>query len=397
MARLTLDELTTPLTRQQVEASIYSVLARLGVPTTSWKPGAVVRTMIVGVSAVFAAYSELMALIARSGFLELSSGDWLTLVAQYVYGVERLDATFASGTVLVSNSTTGSFYGFEPGDLIVKNTVTGATYRNIATFNLPANTTDLPVSVVASEPGAASSAQANTVTSVVTALPGLSVDNDVAFFGTDEETDAQLRARCSEKLGALSPMGPWDAYTSALRNATDGNGRNLGITRVSLLPDGYGHIDVYCATATGTLPDADVPFAEEAIQQWAVPQGITATVHPAVTVVLDVAADVYVYNTSGQTDEQIKAAIITSVDTFVFAQPVGGNVHGPGVTPPNGMVYRDALSAAISRTLPDGLIFHVAISTPTADVSMTPLQVLVVGSTSGIVVHQVSPQEGFHP
>jgi hypothetical protein len=96
MALLPLDELTTPLTTDQVKARIYATLASVGVSTTSWKPGAVVRTMIAACAIVMAALSELTANIARSGFLELAEDKWLALVAHHVYGVDKVYATFAA-------------------------------------------------------------------------------------------------------------------------------------------------------------------------------------------------------------------------------------------------------------------------------------------------------------
>jgi len=386
MARLTLDELTQPLSREEVQASIYAVLAQLGVNTTSWKSGSVVRTMIVGASSVFAAYTELMALIARSGFLALSSGDWLTLVAWYVYGIERHPATFASGTLTLTNAG-GGLYILEAGDLIARNGTTGATYRNTGpvTINPSSSTT---VGVAAIEAGADGSAAAHAINALVTTLLGVSCDNAAAITGVDAEPDVALRQRCSEMLGALSPMGPWDAYSSALRNATDPTGRNLDITRVSLVPNGYGLIDVYCATSTGTLPTTDVPYATTAIELNAVPQAITAVVHPAVQLIISVNATVYAYNTSGMTSAQFIAAIQAAVTAFIIAQPVGGNV----ITPPTGYVYQDGIRTAIAGVAPE--VFHVVLAG--SDTALTPAQVATPGAIN-VTLTLVPPPEAYHP
>ena len=90
---LSLDTLTTPLTVAEIKAAIYDTIASEGVATTGWKPGAVVRTVIAGVAIVLAAMSSLIALVAKSGFLELSEGDWLTIVAEKIYGTTRSDGT----------------------------------------------------------------------------------------------------------------------------------------------------------------------------------------------------------------------------------------------------------------------------------------------------------------
>jgi phage-related baseplate assembly protein len=388
MARLTLDELTQPLSREEVQASVYRVLARLGVHTASWKPGAVVRTIIVGASSVFAAYTELMALIARSGFLSLSAGDWLTLVAWHVYGIERRAATFATGTLKLVN-TGGGLYILEPGDLIARNAVTGATYRNTAALTISANSTHY-TGIAAIEGGAIGNAPAHAINALVTTLLGVACDNEAALTAADAEPDAVLRQRCSEMLGALSPMGPWDAYSSALRNATDPNGRNLDITRVSLIPDGYGQIDLYCATSTGTLPPSDVQYASAAIQLNAVPQAVTAIVHPAVERIVPVGAIVYAYNTSGMTAAAFKSKLERAARDFVIAQPVGGNV----ITPPNGYVYLDGIQAALAAVAPE--VFHVGMATPNADVQLQPTEVATPGAIN-VFLQLMPPPEAYHP
>lgn len=390
MARLTVDELTTPLTRAQVQSSIYAVLTTLGVNVTAWRTGSVVRTMIVGVSAVFAAYSQLMANIARSGFLETASAEWLTLTAWYVYGIERRAATYASGTVTLEN-TGGGIYSLDPADLIVKNHDTGHTYRNVAAFTIePGDTLD--VSIVATEPGTASNADALAITDMVTTLLGVSCQNDIALYATDTESDTELRQRCGEMLGALSPMGPWDAYFAALRGATrEADGANLGITRVNIEVDGYGHVDCYAATKTGPLPDADIPTAQLAVQENAEPLAVTARVHSAVPLVVNLTYSVWMYNTTGRTEQEITDAITASLATFIQAQPVGGNVIDDAAT---GYIYLDRVRGAIAATFPE--IFHVTLTSPLVDIAMTAQQVATVGVMTPALIKQVPPPEAFH-
>jgi hypothetical protein len=52
--------------------------------------------------------------------------------------------------------------------------------------------------------------------------------------------------------------------------------------------------------------------------------------------------------------------------------------------------------ASIIATQPE--IFHVVISTPSADVVLTPVQVAQASGTSAsIIIHQVPPPEAYHP
>jgi len=398
---LSLDELTTPLTVDEVRASIYEALASVGVSTTTWKPGAWPRTVITGCSIVLSAMSSLTATIARGGFLELAEGSWLDNKAHYDYAVDRRPATFAEGAVTLTNAS-GGVYALDPGDLIVFNADTKQTYRNTAAIALGALTTLADVPIRAVEAGAASSAAPNTITFLETVLAGVSVTNPLALVGMDAELDAELRTRCLEKLGSLSPMGPWDAYTYAAKNATRAaDGSNVGVTRVRTSRDGYGNVWAYVATATGGVtgvvgdPSTDLGAVDEAIQHDAAPLAVTAHTVSATSLPVPVSYTIWVYST-GATKAQIETAVAANLTLFFQDEPIGGNVIGADP----GKVFRTALEAAIGATYypPDSLvplpIFRVVINAPAVDVVVGVNEVPVL-STVTPVVNIVTPPEGF--
>jgi hypothetical protein len=376
---ISIADLTTPMTREQVERSLYDVLGRLGVSTTSWKTGAVVRAMLTATALLFSALSYLTASIARSGFLELATGDWLTLVARYVFNVERVEATFAEGEVTLTN-TTGGVFVYDPEDLTVRNSTTDKSYRNTSAFVLNGFET-LTVAVRAVESGSASTSVAGAIDSIESGPDGVNVSNAPAVVGQDEETDPNLRVRCLEKLGALSPNGPWDAYSYAARNATRADGSLIGVTRVRVRNDGYGNVFVYCATATGGVtgdandPDTDLGAINEAIQRQATPQCVVANVYSATPVAIEV---------------QIKDAIATRLVAFMQSQPISGNTLEGEVT---GRVYQDAIRTAIGATFPYPQTFHVVVALPSEDVALAIDQVPVLGAVNGTIV-QVAPPSG---
>jgi hypothetical protein len=399
MALFTLADLTKPATRAEVQASIYRVLTILGVNTTAWASGSVVRTMVVGVSAILSAFSALQAQIAQSGFLDLATGDWLTLVARYVYGVERIDATFATGFATLTNSG-GGVYIIDPGDLIVGKPVSpgpngGKTYRNTTSFVLGAGVTltDIPVSAV--EAGSASTAAAGEITEMITAFLNVTCTNPTSLVGLDTETDAALRVRCSEKLGALSPMGPWDAYAYAARNAHRSTGEPCGVTRTRTLKDGFGNVTLVVASAsgpvTGTIGDetTDLGAVDEAVQQLAAPLAVTAHTESATTVTAAITYELWAYNTSGQSNAQIAASVEAKLIAFTVLQPIGGNTLLPEDT--TGYVWADAIKSAIASVLPQ--IFHVVVTVPAGDVALTNRQVMVLGTVTP-TIHQVASPEG---
>lgn len=394
-----LDDLVTPLSREQILASIYRALGVLGVNTTNWKPGAVVRTMLVSVSVVLAGLSKLQAQIARSGFLELSNGKWLTLVARYVYGVERESASFASGPLRLTNTAGGVFEG-DPGDLIVRDPVSGLTFRNTESYVLGAvgsGSAEITIHIEATEAGAASSCGPGAITEFVTTLNGVTITNTAAFVGYDVEGDTSLRQRCAEKLGALSPFGPWDAYASAVRNAKLTDGKKTAVNRIRLTKDGYGRVWVYCATSAGETSGAsgdlttDLGAADEAVQRLAAPLCITAFTESAIAKPVTFAYELWMYSTSGRSPAQIEAAVAKRLGEFFAAQPLGGNTL---TTNAIGEIYVEAIKAAIISTFPE--IFRCEVTGISADeLKLQTNEVAVLQTVAATAIHQVSPPEGL--
>ncbi|HSN26433.1 MAG TPA: baseplate J/gp47 family protein, partial [Kofleriaceae bacterium] len=324
---MNLSDLTTPLTEDQAKQAIYDALATLGLSTTSWKPGAWVRTIIAVFAKAYSSLTSLTALIASGGFLFLAKGDWLTLVAQYVYGVTRDPGSFASGNIQFDNSG-GGIYSGVAGDLIVANTSTGKAYRNTAPYTIGALATGVLIPFQAVELGSASTSTPATITTLGTPLPGVTVTNPGALVGLDAETDDALVLRCSEKTGALSPNGPRDAYAYLARSATL-NGVSVGVTRVKTIPDGIGGVDVYVADKTGTLTGTvgDLTTAlgvvDEAIQTQCAPLGITARVHAATPHAIAVTYELWIRRTS-LADADVKSAVATQITNFLATIPIGG-------------------------------------------------------------------------
>ena len=390
------NDLITPVTKEEAEASIYDVLGIVGTAVTSWKPFSPVRTMITGVSILLSAFTNLMADLARSGFLEFASGPWLRLVAVHVYGIDEsvFDATFASGELTLVNAG-GGVYALDPGDLVALNPTTGRTYRNTSAVSLGALAT-LTIPVTAVEAGADSTAPPGTITELETTLLGVTVSNGAALVGRDEMSDPEIRTLCYERLGALSPFGPWDAYTYAARTAVRSDGTLVGVTRVRTLRDGNGATTTIVATATGAVTgdandiNTDLGAVNDAIQRRAAPLAVTATVGPANPYPVAIEYRAWLYNTQGLRTSDVEALIATRLAEFASTQPIGGNVISGGT----GFVYRSALAAAIaSAVAPD--IFRVELVSPPDDVELISYDVFTLASVTAIAIVQVAPGEGF--
>jgi len=390
----TLEQLTTPLTRAEALESIYSTLSALGVNTTRWKPGSAVRTTITAVSIVLAAFSKLQADIAKSGFLELSVGPWLTLVAWHLYKVERGLATFATGEITLTNSG-GGVYAFDPGDLIFSDPSTGKAFRNTEAFSLRAFAT-ATTSIRATDEGRAGGAAAGAITSLTTPpLTGVTCTNALALFGRDEEPDPALRSRCSEKLGSLSPLGPGDAYVYAARSATRPDRSSIGVNRARITKDGSGSVFVCLASDSGAVPgtvgdlSTDLGIADAAIQRFATPEAVTAVVSSVTAVTVAVTYEIWMYNTLGRTRAEVETAVEARLRAFVNAQPIGGNVIAPAA----GKLFVDAIRATIAATFPE--IFHVVVTAPTGDTTLTGTEVCALAGVTCTDVHQLAPSDEF--
>lgn len=378
---MTLDELTTPMTVAEAKTAIYDALAAKGVRTTSWKPGAVVRTIIACVAIVLAAFSRLQALIAKGGFLETAEDVWLDQVALYVYGVTRSPGTFASGN-LTFNNAGGGVYSGGIGDLVVRSSTTNKTYRNSAPFSIGALATGVVIPFTATELGADSTAPAGTIDTLVTTLSGVTCTNAAALVGTDEESDPDLKVRCRAKLGTLSPNGARSAYEYIARSAVASDGSPIGVTRVRTIPDGVGGVDVYVATATGgvtgtdTDPLTDLGAVAAAIWTQCEPLCIEATVQSASPVTIAVSYELWVRGLDGVRSTDIAPLVNEALATYLSQVPIGGD---------GGFVRVSAIAAVIGAVRPDTT--RVAVTLPAADVPITASQAPVAGVTTVIAIH----------
>lgn len=378
---MTLDELTTPMTVDEAREAIYTGLATRGVRTTGWKSGAVTRSIIAVVAVVLHAFSVLVANVAKGGFAETASGQWLTLVAQYVYGLTRIPGTFASGPITFNNAGGGVYTG-GVGDLVVRSSVTNKTYRNTAAFSIGALATGVVIPFAATELGSDSTAAAGTLDELVTTLSGVTCTNAAALVGTDEETDLGLQTRCAAKLAMLSPRNPRSAYDYAARSAVRLDGTPIGVTRVRAIPDGEGGIDVYLATATGGVtgdaddPGTDLGAVAEAIWRTVEPLAIEARPATATAVAIPITYEWWVRGVDGPRVLDLSTLPPDALAAYLAEVPIGGD---------GGFVRVSALEAVIGATREDTT--RIVITVPASDVAITASQAPTLGTVTPTAIH----------
>lgn len=335
--------LLTPVTTDDQLAQFIATLETLGVPASSWRAGGSLRTILRVVAGAYAGFSTSILGFVQAGFLETSTAGWLTLLAQSVYGVTRIPATFATGNITLHN-TGGGIFSLTAGQLVALNSVTGKSYTNTGSITLnPGDILVAPVQAI--ELGAASNADPATVTSLVTALPSVTVTNVSAIVGSDAEADPDLRARCIAKLGVISGLGPRGAYKFAVQSAVRSDGSPVDINRLRISPSSStGVVTVWVASPSGAPISSDLPFISTSIETYARPDTVTVNLVAANPVALSGTINVYAVTTPGLTSDGLAALVDAALLAWISSYPIGG-IAKPSTT--QGYLYASGITGTV--------------------------------------------------
>ncbi len=354
----------------ETAAAIYQrglqVAALLGLPVTSWRSGDPTRSLYAYLADVLAAREEKSVEFSKAGFLSTAEGDWATLHALEVYGVERGEATYATPTVTLRNAG-GGVWDIAAGDLTVKCTATGKTYHSTDNPGELGPGDTFTYALIADEAGSGSSVGEDEIDDFVTPAElgtmGVVIDGSTSAAAQDQQSVEELRDQCGDTLGALSPDGPPDAYEYVCKNS-DLTG-NTEINRATSIGDSdTGFVTVYVASAAGAVTSPSVDAAQAAVLRWATPLCINPEVISASPIAVNVSAQI-----SG---EGIPAGYLEAINgrlgTLFLGLAIGGTV------------YRSRLIAEIHAAVPQAL--SVNLLTPTIDTTLTGSQVPVLGSVA---------------
>lgn len=315
---------TTLFVAQTAEALLQSGLelaAVLGLPVTTWRTGDPTRSLYVYLARALAETEQVMASYAQSGFLSTATGDWLRLHAVEVYGVTPAAATYATPSVVVTN-TGGGYYPLTPGSFSCRSSFTGKIYTNTASVTFSTVGQTETIALAASEPGSASSVGVNQVDSVASGQLGLVIVSSTEAVGTDAATDEAVREQCRASLGALSPSGPRDAYEYVVRDSTLTG--TTEITRATTVDTDVadGSATVYVAGPSGVVSSPALALAQAAVEYWAEPIGFQITVANGAALPIAYSATVHAENLP----PGWQAAVQAKLAAFFAAAPIGGVV-----------------------------------------------------------------------
>jgi uncharacterized phage protein gp47/JayE len=360
---MTITQLITTPTRDEIFDQLITWLVNMGLPADQWRRGGVARSILRVVASSYIVLATMITLIAKAGFLDTATGDFLTLLAYYVYGVTRQQATFASGEILATNAGGGTFI-LGIGDLVVQNTITKKTYKNTIALTLSPGDTDIPIEVEATELGTASNATAGQVTTLVTSLDGVTVTNATPILGIDAWTDEILRAACLAKRGALSLLGPRGAYEFAIRTALN-DGSPVNVNRWSISPSSSkGIVTIVLASPTGAVTVGDEAAVEERIEEIARPDTVRVNTSSASVGSSAKSLIVWAKAVDGLSAAEIEELVQAAVDGMVSVYPIGGFKKPPSTA---GFLYDDEIRASANGAHPS--IFSVE-TTPDTDISV---------------------------
>lgn len=258
---LTLQQLLTEQTEDEVLASMITTLSQLGFQATAWQPTSWQIIFLRLFASVWSTFTTTLTQIAAGGFTTLAQSGWLTLLARYIYDTERVAAQSTVGQILLTSSAAAPVHTFGAGDLIVSDEPDGTEGANTytctegGTLN-PGST--LSVEFVADVAGSAANIPAATTLYLWTPLVGVTATNPaltaedsttwITTVGEDEESDARLASRCIGRWSRLSYGNTEGAYRGWALEALP------QLTRVAVLAaEGDGSVEIIGATSLGGL------------------------------------------------------------------------------------------------------------------------------------------------
>lgn len=397
-----------PDTLEEVKAQVasFASLARLYI--TSWVSGQPGEQLFQAFTRTMEQAGIMNSAAVRGMFLDYATdpGDddpfnaanvnlpptpgYLSNLGLNTFFTERRGETFATTTIRLTNTGGTTHYIVPEALTFARAGHPETTYRNTPDASVyvdvggtkqlsPGNYVDLEIA--AESPGSGSSAAANEINVLVSALIGVvnvtGVTNAVAAIGEDREAAPAYRIRCREQATATSPNGAADKYRyyattqfgGAPLERNDGSGV-VGITKVYVSPNSAtGVVDVFFADADGPSDSVDVDSANDNIELHVVAPGdcITYTGAAATAENITVTWAVKyssVYHGRPIVGADVKAAIVAALTARFVDFPIGGFDQVSGA----GTIYASDLRGTVDSAHP--AIYSTTLSSPAGNTAI---------------------------
>ncbi len=298
---MTLAELLDLPGTDGIKTVLLWFLQRNPPPVTDWEVGGVLRTQLEIEGAVIGDLIEAIEVQIAGGFLELSEGEWLALLAHGWYAVEQGAAAPAQQTATLTCDAAHGPYTITTRTALVA--TDGSRYFPIAGGTL-ATSGSLALNLIAESPGAARglvTRLATPLAGVAVTLPAIRIVSTVPQYGADQESDGALQARCFARWPSLEAseedrLAKWAkaASASVTRLRLDADQVNPGGVIVTLA-GASGGVSGGVVTTVQSYVDARAAITDYITAQTASDQTVTAggtvTVPAARLVEIQLAAD----------------------------------------------------------------------------------------------------------
>lgn len=322
---LSLTELQNPITREQVRELLIDLLKQLDFPVEAWQPKGTARANLEATSALGAQFTQILATLARMGFLDTAAEDYLTALAHSHYDELRNGAVDAVLTMSVVNSGTAT-YVLAAKDLLIK-AKNGKLFENVNPETITP-TSQMDILVKSQIPGGDGNLIAQKM-ELVSPLAGVTItfESQINSAGSDEERDPELAERCRTKWGLLRIDKALPGVINLARNATPAV---HGVSVDADNPRGPGTLDVYVASPTSTAGSGDVALVQIGLDNaffGNTPSFALAEAFPAEEAELPLEVVAYV---RGVTEEAMETEMDLAWDKFLLTVPLGGFDLTPG-------------------------------------------------------------------
>jgi len=262
---------TQTRTQTSILAQMYADASILGVDVVGVQAEALFRALYELESRAKRSETDIRVAVALSGFLDTSTGPWLTLLARGVFALARVPPTRAVRALRVVSSLLTPAGTIPARQMLVQTTIGSKAirYRNVNDISLLPSSTIGPVLFESVELGSSGNLPTGTSFTLVSQVAGVSlIDNGFGTTGTqlaiDEENDASLRKRCRAQWPATALWGTRLAFARYIQEAFDTAGLPNTITRFAIddaNPNGPGSYDLYIANQTSASLTSEVPAA----------------------------------------------------------------------------------------------------------------------------------------
>lgn len=344
---LSVQQLTTPVTKAQALSTILGVLRSIGfeVPEDieSWQPGSLQRTQVEMLAEMLSDESEARTTLAKAGFNTEATGVGLKLKSKSDFDHDPNEAgkTVGMKRLTAAASAPGPFT-FAVGELVVADEEDDSlTYRNTTGGTLTAGGT-LDLEWEAETGGSDRNVPTANGVVMVTEVTGVTCANIDAGLGDgwivtpgyDAETDDELRERNRLRWATLTYAAPEGAYAYWARAA------HAAVKRVAVdaqNPRGAGTLDVYIAGDSGALPTLVSTVKDyilgvtDGVGRAPIEAQAGLEVYSATERTITIGGTVYINAVHAGTtakEDEIEAAL----DAYEKALPIGGVKLAPEAT-----------------------------------------------------------------